>query len=565
MGTAGFSFVGAANRLRVWQSLRFAGVLLLALANCVAAWSSTNDRATPVSEADAACARCHASIFKSYLATPMGNASGPAKERLRAGSFEHAASSTEYTIATEHDQPTLSYRSLKQPDVAGKVSLEYFLGSGHLGTTYLYSSGDFLFESPVAWYAPTKSYDMKPGLSEMRSMPPPIPMQSGCLRCHMSAVQASDAGTINRYRGLAFLHTGITCEACHGDSAAHVRSAGKAEIVNPKRLSAEQRDSICISCHLEGDVLVERAGHSDLDYRPGDSISTYLAFYVRSQVNITERGVSEVEQLSRSTCKRMSGDRMSCTSCHDPHYTAGAAEKAAFFRSRCLACHSQPRFAETHHPENKDCTSCHMPRTGAENIPHVAWTDHRILKLPDMSKNDQTTERSGRELTPIFSPGANARDSAMANYKALLEGDRSREPIAWEQLHDQANLNGNDVAALDALGNLDAERGHTHEAEEAFRRVLVLAPDDLTALSNFGVLLAKEGKLNESIVQLQKAFSRNHDLPGLSMNLARVQCIAGDGADAKATLEATLAFGSNLEDVRQLVGKMSNCKAAATR
>jgi Tfp pilus assembly protein PilF len=95
--------------------------------------------------------------------------------------------------------------------------------------------------------------------------------------------------------------------------------------------------------------------------------------------------------------------------------------------------------------------------------------------------------------------------------------------------------------------------------------VLVLAPDDLTALSNFGVLLAKEGKLNESIVQLQKAFSRNHDLPGLSMNLARVQCIAGDGADAKATLEATLAFGSNLEDVRQLVGKMSNCKAAATR
>src|SRR3954465_14713014 len=116
-----------------------------------------------------------------------------------------------------------------------------------------------------------------------------------------------------------------------------------------------------------------RSGHSAMDYRPGESISSFEAFYVKRGAGSTDRGVSEVEQFAQSVCKRTSGDRMSCTSCHDPHYTPKPSQKAAFFRNKCVACHNQPEFAGTHHPENKDCTSCHMPRTGAENIPHVAW------------------------------------------------------------------------------------------------------------------------------------------------------------------------------------------------
>lgn len=556
-----------ANLVDVTRSGPLPLLLILLLALCLVVIPAPAQQATPVRVADAPCARCHAALFQSYLATPMANASGAAQDKLHADTFVHAPSSMQYAIATghDHDQPALSYRSLKTPGLAGHFPLEYFLGSGHLGITYLYSINNFLFESPVAWYGPTKTYDMKPGLAAMDRMPPPLPMQSGCLRCHMSSVQPSDAGTLNRYQGAAFLHTGITCEACHGDASAHLRSGGKADLVNPARLSAEARDSVCISCHLEGDVLVERAGHSALDYRPGDAISTYLAFYVKSGANATRRGVSEVEQLSQSTCKRASGDRMACTSCHDAHYTPAEREKAAFFRTKCLACHNRPQFAQTHHPENKDCTACHMPRTGADNIPHVAWTDHRILKLPEPPSSQQTSSKPARSegsaaLTPIFSPGVTARDLAMANYQALLEGDTAREPIAWQQLNGQLDTLGNDVAALDALGNLDAERGNTQAAEQAFRRVLTLAPDDLAALSNLGVLSAKQGKLNEAIALLERAFSRNQDLPGLSKNLAHVQCMAGDGPAARATLQATLAFGSNLEDVRELLAQMDNCR-----
>jgi Cytochrome c554 and c-prime len=519
---------------------------------------------TPVREADAACAHCHSKIFRSYLTTPMANASGLASENLHQGTLTHSRSSTEYAISSRGNQVELAYHSLKEPQTAGKSALLYFLGSGHLGTTYLYAIGNFLFESPIAWYAPSRSYDMKPGMTEIDRMPPPLPMQSGCMRCHMSSVQPSDPGTINRYRGLPFLHSGITCEACHGDGSKHVESQGKSGVVNPARLAADPRDSICISCHLEGDVTVHRAGQSALTYRPGESISTYLAFYVRTGANLTDRSVSEVEQLNQSTCKRVSGDRMSCMSCHDPHYTPDSSHRVAFFRGKCLACHSQPQFAATHHPENQDCTSCHMPRVSARNVLHVAWTDHGIRKQPTNLIPESDKPQSG-ELAPIFSPGASKRDLAMAHYQELLEGDMASEPIAWKELNAMRDELENDRDALDALGNLSAQRGDYTTAERSFRRVLELDAADLTALSNLGILLARERKLKESVALLQSAFERNQDVPALAKSLARVQCMAGDGEAARATLTTALLYGPGLDDLNQLLTGLGDCRVSAAR
>jgi predicted CXXCH cytochrome family protein len=270
------------------------------------------------------------------------------------------------------------------------------------------------------------------------------------------------------------------------------------------------------------------------------------------------RGVSEVEQLAQSTCKRMSGDKMSCTSCHDPHFTPPPEQRAAFFRAKCLNCHNQPEFARSHHPENPDCTSCHMRHTGAENIPHVAWTDHRILRLPGSSGNG-TEHPQSAELSPVFSPGATKRDLAMAYYRALLEGNPSVEPKAWKLLQEQRDAMGSDAAALDAFGLLSAEHGDSHGAEEAFRKVLKLDPHDLTALSNLGTLEAKQGRLKSSLALLQTAFEANKDITGLAMNLARVQCMDGDAAGARATLDAALVYGPGVEDMRRMRDQLSNC------
>ena len=537
---------------------RNASVFLVLAFAVLFAPHNLESQASSVRAFDAKCAQCHEEIYRKYLTTPMANASGAAVEQLKVDSFMHESSGVQYDISLTKGKALLAYYDKREPDMIQQLPLSYFLGSGHLGTTYLYSINDFLFESPVAWYAASNGYDMKPGLAVMKQMPPSLPMQSSCLRCHMSAVQASDPGTINRYKSLAFLHSGITCEACHSDAQQHLLKGDKSKIVNPARLAAEQRDSICISCHLEGDVTVERAGHSALNYRPGESISTYLAYYVYRNANATSRGVSEVEQLAQSACKRVSGDRMSCTSCHDPHFTPDVSQRTAFFRSKCLACHNQPEFVTVHHPEKQDCTSCHMQTTGAQNIPHVAWTDHRILRIPESLKLETLEDKKG-QLAPIFSPSATKRDLAMANYKAMLEGNQSLESAAWEQLTQLRDTINDDPGALDALGVLNAERKDSKSAEQAFRRVLELIPDDLTALSNLGILLAQHGRLKEAISTLQPAFDRNPDISGLAMNLARVECAAGNAEAARHTLGTTLIYSPNLQNVRSLLAQMSSC------
>jgi Flp pilus assembly protein TadD len=201
-----------------------------------------------------------------------------------------------------------------------------------------------------------------------------------------------------------------------------------------------------------------------------------------------------------------------------------------------------------------------MPRTGAQNVLDVAWTDHRIRKRPEPGSAQPPIDPGG-DLTPVFSPGATARDQAMANYQALLDGDPSREPAAWAQLNAPRGDLQNDKDALDALGNMSAERGERGQVQQAFRRVLDIDPTDLTALSNLGTLLAKEGKVKEGEALLRKAFDRNQDLPGLAMNLARVQCMQGEGESARSTLAIALIYSPNLQDLQRLVTQLGECRA----
>ncbi len=536
-------------------------LVLLSINFMASAKPKNSAQVTSVRVADASCAHCHAQIYQHYLNTPMANASGPAAERLVPGSYEHQPSQVDYTLSSTNGEATLSWRDLREPGASGQWDLRYFLGSGHLGTTWLYSVRNYWFESPVAWYMASHSYDMKPGLAKATEMLPALPMQSDCMRCHMSAVQSSDPGSMNRFSGPPFLHGGITCEACHGDTTEHVRSTGKTPVVKLAQLDPEKRDSLCISCHLEGDVAVERAGRSVLDYRPGDSISDFLAFYIYSKSDLRVRGVSEVEQFNQSMCKRMSGDRMSCTTCHDPHFSPAPSQRIAYYRSKCLQCHGSPAFVSTHHADNPDCIGCHMPHNGAQNIPHVAWADHRILARPE--PDTSTQETTTNVLAPIFSSGANTRDLGMAYYLAYLKGNRAEGAEAWSLLSSQQEKIQNDKAALDALGLLSVERGDNQSGETDFRRVLSLDPNDLTAQSNLGILLAKQGKLAEAVHMLQSAFDRNQDVVGLAMNLARLECMTGDVSGVQATLRTALIYNPGIQEMQHFLSMADRCHASA--
>lgn len=505
--------------------------------------------ATPVREADAICAKCHQEIFLTYLGTPMANASGLATERLVAGNFLHAQSGTEYRVFLEGNAAWLNFRKPSDPDINGRERLNYFLGSGHLGLTYLYSKNGYLLESPIAYYSDAKTYDMKPGLGKIEHMPGALPINSTCLRCHMSAVQHPDSGTENRYQGPAFLHVGITCESCHGDTHEHVLTNGIKAVVNPVKLDSERRDSICIVCHLEGATSVEHRDRSVIDFKPGEDISDYISYFANASEKATQRGVSEIEQFTSSKCKQVTGERMSCMSCHDPHRSPALDERAAFYRGKCLACHTQPKYATTHYSSNPDCISCHMPKTGAKNIPHVAWTDHRIRQHPDRDDSGATVLSTGMDMTPML-PGSSARDLALAYYNLAVNGVTSERPRATALLAATAQSSTGDEEVLRALGILSEWNGDSARSEQFYRAVLALDPNSLTATTNLGTLLAKSGDLQGAAALWRPAFARNEDILGLGQNLATLECLLGDKGRSSEALRRVLVYSPDMPEIR---------------
>jgi hypothetical protein len=49
------------------------------------------------------------------------------------------------------------------------------------------------------------------------------------------------------------------------------------------------------------------------------------------------------------------------------------------------------------------------------------------------------------------------------------------------------------------------------------------------------------------------------------MNLARVQCMTGDGQAARTTLATALIYCPNVDDMRRLLTQMGHCDAAGAK
>ena len=306
-----------------------------------------------------ACSGCHSGIYASYQKTAMARASGPAIQGLISGEFVHAASGVHYRVYADKGAAWLAYERPGDPSVHGTRELLYFIGSGRRGRTYLFSDDGFVFESPINWYAQRRVWDMAPAYQSVRQIPMNLPAEASCLSCHTSNMQTPEMGTENRYKLPLFAHPGITCERCHGPGAAHIST--NAAMLNPLKLPARRREAICMQCHLEGSIAIQRPGKHLYDFKPGDDLSNYVSYFELARDGSQDVGAfSQFEALAQSVCKRKSGDAMSCMSCHDPHFSPSSEEKVSFYRSKCLACHGAA-FGAKHHRDNPNCAQCHMP------------------------------------------------------------------------------------------------------------------------------------------------------------------------------------------------------------
>jgi len=498
------------------------------------------------------CARCHASIYRSYASTPMARASGLAKNNFIPADFVHSNSGIHYRIYKEDDRVWLSFERPGDPSVRGKRELLYYIGSGQRGMKYLFALDGFLFESPIDWYAKAAIWDMTPNYQNAREMPLNLPAYTSCLRCHVSGMQAPIAGTENKYPLPVFLQNGVGCERCHGPGAAHVTGGA---IVNPAKLTAERRDAVCMQCHLEGKVAIERPGRHAYEFRPGDDLSDYIRYYVleaRSELG----AVSQVEALAQSICKKKTGDAMSCGSCHDPHFTPSAQEKISYYRGKCLSCHGAA-FGSQHHVDQPDCTRCHMPSSQSADVAHTQVTDHRIPRRPDSSSQRlrDWEDRSNKPRLIPFPPSSRSdiRELSLSWQSLSESGMRSADEEAERLLRLAVKHSPDDAVLLAALGYIEQREGAVDRARKLYEHAITLDPNSIDVATNLGVLEAREGHVREAVKFWQAAFQRAPGRSGIGMNIAKAFCDAGHIDEARSYVLRVLDFNPDLGEAKRLL------------
>ena len=510
----------------------------------VSAARRTSDEAGPRAIGNEACRRCHAAIADSYARTAMARTSGPAFPPLE-GSLVHAPSGVAYRVSRSDGRAWLTYNRDGDRPLHGTQELKYYVGSNTRGRTFLFDIDGFLYQSPINYYADANMWDMSPGYGQLRSMELNHPVDSTCLFCHASRIQAPAKGTINRFTGMPFLQNGVGCERCHGPGSEH--ASGRGSIVNPRALPPERRDDVCMQCHLEGETRITKPTRSEEQYRPGENLSDYLSIFVREDAASDRRGaVSHVESLAASRCKRASGSAMSCISCHDPHVQPDAAARPAYYRAKCLRCHAP--LASAHYPRDPDCTSCHMPRVESADIGHTVVTDHRILRR---AQNDRPRSTSVGRLVQFGSRLADPRDLGLAYGEVALRGDAAAAAEALRLLDQARRERPPDADVLTRLGYLHQALGEMDRAEQSYEAALAIDPDRGVVAANLGVFYASRGAIARAIELWRRAFENNPQLSDIGINLGRALCASGDVSGAREVLGRVLAHNPDFEMAQQ--------------
>lgn len=495
----------------------------------------------------------------------MARASGPAVDNVIPADFVHAKSGVHYRIYSQDNHVWLSFERPGDPEVTGKRELLYYIGSGRRGLSYLFARDDFLFESPVNWYSRAGRWDMAPAYQNADEIPLNLPAFPSCLRCHVSGMRPPVKGTENLYPMPAFLHSGVSCERCHGPGAAHATGAqtkgAPAPIVNPSKLSPERRDAVCRQCHMEGKVAIERPGKHVYDFQPGESLSDYIRYYVpASQQAGGLGGVSQVEAMAQSVCKKKTGDAMSCISCHDPHYEPPADSRVAYYRQKCLACHGAG-FGARHHVKQPDCTSCHMQASASTDVAHTQVTDHRILRRPTSSAQPVAEVSAPHSLLPFpdsREAEQDVRDLALA-WQSLANGGRAdAEARAETLLRSAVSKFPDDKEILSALAYIEQRHGSIDQARELYRRALALDPDLIDAANDLGVIQAESGHVADAIGLWQGAFQRAPGRSRIGLNLARSFCAVGRFDDARSYVLRVLEFNPDKGAAKRLLRSLNH-------
>jgi len=482
-----------------------------------------------------ACAECHTAVCDSYHSHPMARS---VAKTIEASELEDYDSVTRFdALRSANFGVQFHYEVKKTPEnvihseilseVGGgelfrvDVPIEYSVGSGQRGRSYIINRDGKLYMSPITWYSEGKRWDLSPSYSkenkhfERRIL-------DGCVFCH-AGLANPDPVNEHTFGTPALIEESIGCERCHGAGSRHIEfhkfktmATGKDPIVNPAKLEPSLRDSVCFQCHLQGVGRHPRYSKSEYQFEPGENIAATWAIFIRGSkvdnMNSTE-AVGQSEQMLVSKCYNASDGKMGCISCHDPHQLPDKEHRQDFYNQRCMTCHADglqnscARKADSlpDGSSSTSCITCHMPKLPANDVPHTSQTDHRVPRF--LSSGPIVGAESERPEVMIFGNESHIiPDAEVAFYRGLLmvqnaegSGDRFMASRAIPSLQEWISEHSDDTRALGALGQAYWITKDFDSAKQTWQTALSIEPNSELLLLRLMILCHDTGRLSEGI------------------------------------------------------------------
>ena len=497
--------------------------LMMALVVCCAEAAATNP-----------CATCHPAQAKAYVKTGMANAFSRAATQPP-GEFVHASSATKFAAFETSDG---MHQRITRGGVSGEYRIPYVVGSGHRAFGYLVQVGEYLFQSPIAYQTQEKKWIMAPGYEDNAAPDFNRPIGLECLLCHSGGPRLVK-GTRNRYENPPVVSEGISCERCHGPTSQHLASPSRANIVNPRRLEPDARDSICEQCHLQGEVRILNPAKDWNDFVPGQRLeNTFTVFTGDLADNTPLRVISQSQQLRRSECWRKSENQLWCGTCHDPH--TEPSNKRTYYREKCLGCHAST-LARNHQLPASDCVGCHMPSRGTVDGAHAAFTDHQIRRRP---VKDEVTAKPTL-LTPWRgSPQEYATRNLGLAYLTAGAQQQSTELLikAFPLIAEARQTFPNDGELTAGLGVYAELKGMHRKAAEVFELAIGMRPKDLTSYQAAATAWMEAGYAEKAIRNLKAAIEVDPADETSYVMLAEIYANGNNVAEKGGVLDLYLRF-----------------------
>lgn len=534
-----------------------------------------------------ACAKCHREIYDSYSRTDMGRSMSAITPNLL------GKISTSVTIFDQrlnrHFEAFVKDGSLYQSEYEGEGvgqirdthKADWIIGAGANGFGAIVRRENYLIEAPLSFYSKTNNWALSPGY-EFADYGFSRPILPGCIECHSGRPEAVFGGN-GRFRDPAFSELAIGCENCHGPGESHVAEmqispeAGGGAIVNPAKLSPWLADNICMSCHQIGDARVPQAGQQYRDFRPSTALDgTFGVFLVPFGPGSAPKDDLLEHYLSMrlSKCYRNSQGKLGCISCHDPHVQPSREEAPAYFRQKCLACHTEKSCAvpltirQRKNPPD-DCANCHMPKRDVTVISHSVLTNHRIVAEADEPFPDSAFHMTTSELPDLVHlsaiPGrgdAPTQLTLLQAYGQVMLSHPEYRPRYWGLARELEKTHPENIFVLEALADWSLQQ-KTREGvtsaigylDEAVKRGTTNPAD----FQQLGSLLMASGREAEAASAFQKAIDLFPYDPEPHRSLARSYMLSQRKTEACEVLGKAL----RLFPLDPGIGKLSkDCESA---